>query len=82
MIFLHRLADYITLGAMGTMPQKALRWLLDHPEVSTVIPGASKISQAESNAAASSLPALDRVIHAKLRELYEKEIAQLIRGTY
>ena len=67
---------------MGTMPQKALRWLLDHPEVSTVIPGATKLSQAESNAAASSLPAMSQATHAKLRELYDKEIAGLIRGTY
>jgi aryl-alcohol dehydrogenase-like predicted oxidoreductase len=36
------------------MPQWAIRWILDHPEVTTVIPGASKISQVNSNVEASA----------------------------
>mgnify|MGYP005842744999 CR=1 FL=1 len=64
------------------MAQKALRWVLDHDAVSTVIPGATKISQAESNAAASNLHPLSGDIHRRLRELYRKEIAAAIRGKY
>lgn len=64
------------------MAQQSLRWLLDHDAVSAVIPGASKISQAESNAAASDLPRLNPAEHKALNELYVKEIAPFIRGPY
>ena len=37
----------------------ALRWILMHPAVSTVIPGARSPEQARGNAAAADLPALD-----------------------
>jgi aryl-alcohol dehydrogenase-like predicted oxidoreductase len=64
------------------MAQTAIRWILDHPEVTTVIPGASSISQVQSNLAASSmLPLADRK-HRELRHLYNSEIKPLIRGVY
>jgi aryl-alcohol dehydrogenase-like predicted oxidoreductase len=65
-----------------TMAQLALRWILDHDAVSTVIPGATTVEQAESNAAASGLLPLGETTHQQLRELYESEIAPLIRGPY
>jgi len=64
------------------MAQWAIRWILDHPEVTTVIPGASKVSQVESNIAASELPPLSSDLHGKLRELYEEKIKPIIRGHY
>ena len=64
------------------MSQVALRWILDHDAVSTVIPGATKVEQAESNAAASGLLTLGEATHQQLRELYEREIAPAIRGPY
>src|SRR5438067_1050776 len=42
----------------GSMAQWALRWILDFPEVTTVIPGASGVKQVKSNIAASDLPSL------------------------
>ena len=65
-----------------TMAQLALRWILDHDAVSTVIPGATNVEQAESNAAASGLLPLGEATHQQLRELYESEIAAVIRGPY
>ena len=62
------------------MPQAALRWILDHPEVTTVIPGASSKSQVESNTAASELEPLSSSVHEQLRSLYEDEIRSSIRG--
>ena len=44
----------------------ALRWILDHPGVSTVIPGASSVEQAIANAKISDLPELSPVIHQQL----------------
>ncbi|MDA9765014.1 aldo/keto reductase, partial [Opitutales bacterium] len=64
------------------MAQWALRWILDFDAVSTVIPGASKVSQIESNAAASSLESLSEETHQELREFYENSIKDHIRGPY
>ncbi|WP_317235431.1 aldo/keto reductase [Niabella ginsengisoli] len=64
------------------MAQWALRWILDHPAVTTVIPGASKIEQVESNVAASALPPLPEAIMQKLRHLYDSQIKSSIRGHY
>jgi aryl-alcohol dehydrogenase-like predicted oxidoreductase len=64
------------------MAQWAIRWILDHPEVTTVIPGASKISQVQSNMEASSLPSLSREIHEQLKTLYDGKIKSKIRGHY
>ncbi|RYF97927.1 MAG: aldo/keto reductase, partial [Chitinophagaceae bacterium] len=64
------------------MAQWALRWILDHPAVTTVIPGASKISQIASNVMASDLPQLSSVTHQALRELYDLEIKSKIRGHF
>ncbi len=62
--------------------QWALRWILDHPQVSTIIPGASKISQVNSNVQASDLPSLPSTTHHALRKLYDDEIKIQIRGHY
>jgi aryl-alcohol dehydrogenase-like predicted oxidoreductase len=64
------------------MPQWAIRWILDHQEVTTVIPGASKVSQVNSNVEASALPPLSADVHQQLRELYDAEIFGKIRGHF
>jgi aryl-alcohol dehydrogenase-like predicted oxidoreductase len=64
------------------MAQWAIRWILDHPQVTTVIPGASKVSQVESNVAASGLLPLSAEIHQQLRKLYDEEIRNSIRGHF
>ena len=64
------------------MPQWAIRWILDHPQVTTVIPGASKVSQVKSNVEASDLPSLSAEKHQQLRSLYNEEIHQSIRGHF
>lgn len=64
------------------MAQWALRWILDHNAVSTVIPGASKVSQAEGNAAASKLDSLAPETHLALTDFYESKIKEHIRGPY
>jgi len=64
------------------MSQWAIRWILDHPEVTTVIPGATKVEQVKNNVAASGLPSLDDTTHRKLRNLYDEKIKPTIRGHY
>ena len=64
------------------MAQWSLRWILDHPQVTTVIPGATKIEQVKSNVAASDFPPLSGYVHSKLRSLYDEKIKPAIRGRY
>lgn len=66
----------------GPMAQYALRWILDHPEVTTVIPGASSVAQVHSNVAASDLQPLSPGLHQQLRHLYDEKIREKIRGHY
>ncbi|MFI5187313.1 MAG: aldo/keto reductase [Chitinophagales bacterium] len=64
------------------MSQWSIRWILDHPEVTTVIPGATKVKQVEKNVAASDLPSLDKTTHDTLRRLYDEKVKPFIRGHY
>ena len=65
-----------------TMAQWALRWILDYDAVTTVIPGASKVGQIESNVGASALDSLSAKQHDKLGNWYRSNVAEYIRGPY
>src|SRR3954465_13192987 len=52
----------------------ALRWVIQQPGVTTVIPGASTVGQARSNAEAAELPALTDSELADLERLYDERI--------
>lgn len=65
-----------------SMAQAALRWILDHDEVSVVIPGASRPAQAVDNAAVSERPPLSADTHAALADLYASRVRNHIRGPY
>ncbi|WP_193161943.1 aldo/keto reductase [Microbulbifer hainanensis] len=62
------------------MAQLALRWILDHDAVSTVIAGASSPAQIDSNAGAAALPRLDSALHDKLATYYTQQVKPFIRG--
>jgi aryl-alcohol dehydrogenase-like predicted oxidoreductase len=63
-----------------TPPQLALRWCLDHPAVTTIIPGARNRTQALANASASDLPPLPPDVLAKLRDFFLKDVKPAVRG--
>jgi aryl-alcohol dehydrogenase-like predicted oxidoreductase len=65
-----------------TMAQMALRWILDHDAVTTVIPGASTPDQARANAAASDARPIGDDLHERLRSFYLDRVATHIRGPY
>lgn len=65
-----------------TMVQLALRWILDHEAVSTIIPGASSAKQVISNAEVSNINNVSPETHAALIQLYKTEIHSKIRGGY
>ena len=64
------------------LAQWSLRWILDHPAISTVIPGASSPKQVISNTAASSMKPLELETHQRVRALYKTKVKQHIRGAY
>jgi aryl-alcohol dehydrogenase-like predicted oxidoreductase len=51
--------------------QFALRWILDQPAVSVVIPGARNADQARANAAAADLPPLSAETRAAVQRTYD-----------
>lgn len=65
-----------------SMSTLALRWILDHEAVATVIPGASSIGQVRGNVAASGLAPLSDETHLQISAYYDREIAPHIRGPY
>ena len=66
----------------ATTAQLALRWVLDQPGVTTVIPGARNRAQAEANAAAASLPALDGAQQDALREVYDRHVREHVHSRW
>ena len=61
-----------------SMAQMAMRWILDHDAVSTVIAGASRPSQVMENATASELAPLPKALHAALNAFYRERVAAAI----
>ena len=52
----------------------ALRWVLDQPGVTSVIPGARNVGQARANAAAADLDPLPAAIRQQIGDLYDRRI--------
>jgi aryl-alcohol dehydrogenase-like predicted oxidoreductase len=62
------------------MTHLALRWILDHPAVSTVIAGVSRPQQLADNVAAAERPQLDEDLHQRLRDWYAERVRPAVRG--
>lgn len=62
------------------MAQACIRWILDHPSVTTIIPGATKPEQVLDNVAAAALPPLGASAHAQLREFWQRRVHPHVRG--
>ncbi|MEU6968922.1 aldo/keto reductase [Kitasatospora aureofaciens] len=58
----------------ATAAQTALRWVVQQPGVTTVIPGARNVAQARANAAAAALAPLPPATLDAVRELYDRRI--------
>jgi Predicted oxidoreductases (related to aryl-alcohol dehydrogenases) len=71
-----RLAPLVPPGV--SMAAFALRWILDQPGVSVVIPGARTPEQARANAAAADLAPLPADTLAAVRAVYDELIAPLV----
>jgi aryl-alcohol dehydrogenase-like predicted oxidoreductase len=65
-----------------TMGQWALRWILEQPAVTTVIPGAKLAYQVEENAAAADLPAPSADALAAVQRIYDEHVKPLVHGSW
>lgn len=68
--------------AGATTAQLALRWIIDQPGVSTVIPGASRPDQARSNAAAADLAPLGQDALDALERIYDERIREHVHARW
>jgi aryl-alcohol dehydrogenase-like predicted oxidoreductase len=60
----------------------ALRWIVDQPGVSVVIPGARTPEQARANAAAAEVPALTDEQQAAVRRVYDERIREHVQDRW
>lgn len=58
----------------------ALRWCLDHPAVTTIIPGARNREQAIANAATSEMEPLPPTFCVMLKEFFLNDVQPAVRG--
>ena len=66
----------------ATTAQTALRWIIDQPAVSVVIPGARSAEQARANAAAADQPELSDDVRGAIRKIYDDDIRPLIHDKW
>ncbi|RHW42784.1 aldo/keto reductase [Neobacillus notoginsengisoli] len=78
---LSRELEWIAEGR-GNMTRAALRWILDHPEISCVIPGFRNVRQVEDNLGALTVPSFSAEERKRLQVFYKNEVHDFIRGVY
>ncbi|WP_163539510.1 aldo/keto reductase [Gracilibacillus sp. YIM 98692] len=66
----------------GNMTRAALKWILSHDAVSSVIPGFKTVQQVEDNLAAIDTPDFSNEELDKLRTFYQQNVHDAIRGPY
>ena len=77
--FAQRMEEMNTTG--WPLAHVAIRWLLDHPEVSTIIAGVTRPEQLAQNVAAAERPALPAALTAAYGKLYRDEVRANVRGS-
>jgi aryl-alcohol dehydrogenase-like predicted oxidoreductase len=75
-----RLAPLVPAGA--TMAQFALRWIVDHPAASVVIPGARNPAQARLNVEAAALDPLSADVHDAVSAVYDELIRPSVHSRW
>ncbi|GAA4042502.1 aldo/keto reductase [Streptomyces shaanxiensis] len=75
--------EFAALAPEGFTPaQLALRWIIQQPGVTTVIPGARSPEQARANAAAAALPDLSDETLAAIQNLYDRRIKDQVENRW
>ena len=66
----------------GNMTRAALKWILEHDEISCVIPGFKTVAQVEDNLQTENLSAYTKEEIQKLATFYQVEVRGEIKGAY
>jgi len=66
----------------GSMTQAALRWILDHDAVTTVIPGFKSVNQVIENVKAIGVSSFSPKEMEWLANFYQEEVHSHVRGAY
>lgn len=66
----------------GNMTRAALRWILDNPNITCVIPGFKNVAQVEDNLGALEVPSFLENELERLRSFYGQDVHPHIRGSY
>jgi aryl-alcohol dehydrogenase-like predicted oxidoreductase len=70
-------------GPHGVTPaQAAIAWLWQHPEVSTVIPGARNVDQARANARAGHVAPLGEPFDRGVHRIYDEHLRAAVHGRW
>ncbi|WP_405534163.1 aldo/keto reductase [Streptomyces sp. NBC_00075] len=76
-------AEFSALAPEGYTPaQLALRWILQQPGVTTVIPGARSAEQALANAETAALPPLSQETLTAIQDLYDRRIKAQVESRW
>ncbi len=70
------------VGEGASLAQFALRWVIDQPGVSTVIPGARNPDQVRANAFAASVPPLTAAQLDGVRDVYDRLIREHVHDRW
>lgn len=77
-IGLEAVSDLKTALGTRSLIHTSLQWILDFPEVSTVIPGASRVEQVHDNLGTFTAEPLTREEKHKINRIYETRIKALV----
>ena len=66
--------EFVEIAGDAVPSAFALRWVIQQPGVTSVIPGASSVAQARGNAEAAALPPLTESQLSDLERLYDERI--------
>lgn len=76
-------AEFAGLAPAGATPaQTALRWIIQQPGITSVIPGARSVEQARANAAAAALDPLPQSTLEAVRDLYDRRIRAAVHDRW
>jgi aryl-alcohol dehydrogenase-like predicted oxidoreductase len=66
----------------GNMARASMRWILENPNITCIIPGFKNVKQIEDNLATLEVPAFASDEQARLHSFYTNQVHEHIRGAY
>lgn len=66
----------------GNMARASMRWILENPNITCVIPGFKNVKQIEDNLATLEVPPFTTEEQERLQNFYAKQVHDHIRGAY